>query len=189
MERMKWRLGGAALALATCLTSGAVIAAAPQAVADHWYGHMDDGPWCAYPNEKARTRAANEAGSYDLANAAIVEGKVAWLAVTASSESGDWVVFDDYDLVDGRISALHRQSNDFEYGTLVEEFVVKAGRLVRKSQILYEMGTKKRKPMQKGVDYGVEYGHDVTGISDIKKAGFYPVLLATPKTKPVCNKR
>jgi hypothetical protein len=130
------RIFSAALIFGLAVTAQAQASAlTPQ----HWYLPAKPGQWCAYPSEIAWQKASDAAFLSDSASAYVADGQVRSLRIFRSDEGGDWGLTDDYAFQDGVVVAVTRTYNSFEKGRVVDDFVLRDGKLVHAARRYFTM--------------------------------------------------
>jgi hypothetical protein len=173
------RIFSAALIFGLAVTAQAQASAlTPQ----HWYLPAKPGQWCAYPSEIAWQKASDAAFLSDSASAYVADGQVRSLRIFRSDEGGDWGLTDDYAFQDGVVVAVTRTYNSFEKGRVVDDFVLRDGKLVHAARRYFTMYGQPMRP-KKGVDYDAH----APIYTRLDAMPFYRVVLDKPETGAICK--
>ena len=151
-------------------------------IPQHWYLPGKPGQWCSYPSELAWQKASDAALMSDSASAYVSGNTVQSLRIFRSDQSGEWALTDDYALKDSQVLGLTRTFNSFEKGRVVDDFVLKDGKLVRTSRRYFTMYDQPMTP-KKGVDYDAH----APIYARLDAMPFYPVVFDKPGTGTICK--
>lgn len=134
--------------------------------------HVGD-RWCSYLDESEQQAEVARANALDVAVVHFTAHGMDRIAVTEETESGDWIVYDQYSIgADGQPVALLREVRIAEGGRVRQSFRIKAGRavLVRHIEVNPRTGKETKGPLKKWLP-------DIPVATTLSSLDFQPLLL------------